>query len=86
MHCFILPMVRKWAKFKGHLGWKKDMPQAERRKLLEAKVRRDGYATVIRKLLQLANVTRDVGTKQKARADMEYLRKKFRSRPKGRGC
>jgi hypothetical protein len=81
-------MVRKWAKFKGHLGWRKDMPQAERRALLEAKVKRDGYATVIRKLLQLANVTKDIGTKLKARADMEHLRKKFRPalRPKGRGC
>ena len=79
-------MLRKWAKFKGHLGWKKDMPQAARRTLLERKVRSSGYATVIRKLLQLANVTRDAGTKQKARADMAYLRKKFRSRPKGSGC
>jgi len=79
-------MVRKWAKFKGHLGWKKNMPQAERHALLERKVKQDGYATVIRKLLQLANVTKDAGTKKNARADMEYLRKKFRSRPKGRGC
>ncbi len=76
-------MVIKWAKFKGHLGWKKNMPQAVRRKLLENKVKRDGYATVIRKLLQLANVTRDIGTKQKARADMAYLKQKFRAeRPK----
>jgi len=79
-------MLRKWAKFKGHLGWKKEMPVTKRHKLLENKVRRDGYATVIRKLLQLANVTKDIATKEKARADMDYLRKKFRSRPKGRGC
>lgn len=78
-------MLRKWAKFKGHLGWKKEMPEAKRHKLLGNKVRRNGYATVIRKLLQLANVTKDVETKQKARADMEYLRNKFRSRPKRKG-
>jgi hypothetical protein len=81
-------MVRKWAKFKGHLGWKKEFSTTKRRKLLEAKVKRDGYAPIIRKLLQLANVTKDTETKQKAREDMDYLRKKFRpaGRPKGKGC
>lgn len=79
-------MVRKWAKFKGHLGWKKDWAASKRRELLEQKVRKDGYATVIRKLLQLANVTRDQETREKARADMAYLRQKFRgARTSGKG-
>ena len=78
-------MVRKWAKFKGHLGWKKEMPEAKRHKLLVSKVKRDGYATIIRRLLQLANITKDKATRKEARADMAYLRAKFRSKPKGRG-
>ena len=63
-------MVKKWAKFKGHLGWHKDMSAAARHKLLVAKVKRDSYATIVRRLLQLANITQDKPTEKKARADM----------------
>ncbi len=82
-------MVKKWAKFKGHLGWHKDMPIAKRHKLLVTKVKKDSYATIIRRLLQLANITKDKATERIARADMAYLKKKFRSakpKSKGRGC
>ncbi len=72
-------MVRKWAEFKGHIGWKKSMSDSERHKLLDKRVKKLSYATVVRKLLQLANVTKDVETKKKARADMLYLKKKYRS-------
>jgi hypothetical protein len=75
--------VRKWAHFEsGKLGgWSKKLPQSERRALLEKLVKRDGYATVIRRLLQLRNVTKDQETVSKATGDMAYLRKKFRDVP-----
>ena len=83
--------VRKWAHFEsGKLGgWTKKLPQTERRAILEKLVKRDGYAPVIRRLLQLRNVTKDQETVMKASADMIYLRQKFRERPvvhKGRMC
>ena len=83
--------VRKWAHFEsGKLGgWGKNVPQAQRRIILEKLVKRDGYAPVIRRLLQLRNVTKDQQTVLKASNDMLYLRKKFRDRPvahKGKMC
>jgi len=83
--------VRKWAQFKsGKLGgWSKKLLQTKRRALLVKLVKRDSYATVIRRLLQLRNVTKDKETVKKASSDMIYLRKKFRDRPvrhKGRMC
>ncbi len=83
--------VRKWAHFEsGKLGgWGKNVPQAERRVILEKLVKRDGYAPVIRRLLQLRNVTKDQQTVMKASADMVYLRKKFREHSvvhKGKMC
>jgi len=83
--------IRKWAHFEsGKLGgWSKKLPQKDRRAILEKLVKRDGYAPVIRRLLQLRNVTKDQETVKKATADMIYLRKTFRERPvphKGRMC
>jgi len=83
--------IRKWAHFEsGKLGgWSKKLPQTKRRAILEKLVKRDGYAPVIRRLLQLRNVTKDQETVMKASADMIYLRQKFRERPvvhKGRMC
>ena len=74
-------MVRKWAKFeKGELGgWKKSLAAKKRRAILEKMVRTDSYATTIRRLLQLKNVTKDAGTIKSAQSDMVYLKKKFRS-------
>ncbi|MBW2970266.1 hypothetical protein KY319_04040 [Candidatus Woesearchaeota archaeon] len=53
--------IRKWAHFEGGKlgGWTKKLPAAKRRQLLEKLVRKDSYATVIRRLLQLRNVTKD---------------------------
>ena len=75
--------VRKWAHFEsGKMGgWSKKRPQTKRREILEKLVRRDSYATVIRRLLQLRNVTKDQETVLKASNDMLYLRKKFKARP-----
>jgi hypothetical protein len=72
--------VRKWAHFEsGKMGgWGKKLPQAQRRAILEKLVKRDSYATVIRRLLQLRNVTKDQETVLKASNDMIYLRKKFK--------
>jgi len=83
--------VRKWAHFEsGKLGdWSKALLQAKRRELLVKLVKRDGYAPVIRRLLQLRNVTKDQETVFKASHDMMYLRKTFRERPvvhKGKMC
>lgn len=73
--------VRKWAKFEegGLGGWKKTFPQAKRRAILEKLVKKDSYATTVRRLLQLRNVTKDKETVKKATSDMTYLKKKFRS-------
>ncbi len=76
----------KWAHFEpGKLGgWSKKLPQAKRRSLLEKLVRKDSYATAVRRLLQLRNVTKDKETIKKATSDMVYLRKKFRDKPRFR--
>ena len=75
--------IRKWAHFEGGKlgGWSKKLPQTKRRTLLEKMVKKDGYATTIRRLLQLRNVTKDKETVTKATGDMAYLRKKFRTVP-----
>ncbi len=83
--------ARKWAHFEsGKMGgWSKSLPQSQRRAILEKLTKRDSYATVVRRLLQLRNVTKDQETVLKASADMLYLRKKFKDRPvvhKGRMC
>jgi len=75
--------VRKWAHFEsGKLGgWSKKLPQSKRREILEKLVKRDSYATVVRRLLQLRNVTKDQETLTKATSDMLYLKKKFKEHP-----
>ena len=75
--------VRKWAKFKegGLGGWSKGLSAAKRRAVLEKLVRKESYATVVRRLLQLKNVTKDSATVKAAASDMAYLKRKFRSVP-----
>lgn len=85
----MLKKIVKWAHFEsGKLGgWSKTLPQTKRHSLLEKLVKRDGYATAVRRLLQLRNVTKDKETVIKATSDMIYLRKKFRvNRPKSKVC
>ncbi|MDP7180048.1 MAG: hypothetical protein QF824_02165 [Candidatus Woesearchaeota archaeon] len=69
---------KKWAKVTpGHLyGWKKTQADQTRRTLLNKLVKKDSYATVIRRLNQLRNLTKDPKTKSVAKKDMEYLKKK----------
>ncbi|MBI4150208.1 hypothetical protein HY488_02270 [Candidatus Woesearchaeota archaeon] len=71
---------RKWARVApGKLyGWHKDMPQAKRWTLISRAVKRDSYATIVRRLNQLRNLTKDRGTKAIAAKDMAYLKKKFK--------
>jgi hypothetical protein len=82
---------RKWAHFEGGKlgGWSKKLPQKKRRSILEKMVKKDSYATVVRRLLQLRNVTKDQETVKAASDDMHYLRQKFKERPvvhKGKMC
>jgi len=68
-----------WFKPKGKLrGWSIDKSQEKRRHILDRLVRKLSYATVVRKLNALRNVSTSKETDRKAKADMEYLRKKYR--------
>jgi hypothetical protein len=71
---------RKWAKIvPGHLyGWKKEQSDMLRHAILNKAVKKDSYATIIRRLNQLRNVTKDKETKLAVRKDMEYLKKKYK--------
>lgn len=72
--------MKKWAKIeKGHLyGWKKTQSNAKRRAVLSSAVKKDSYATIVRRLNQLKNVTRDIGTKKVVAKDMLFLKKRFK--------
>jgi len=71
---------RKWARVApgGLYGWKKTQADSTRRRILNAAVKKDGYATIIRRLNQLRNITKDKQTKTKMEKDMEYLKKKYK--------
>lgn len=66
------PKGERWYEPTTEMGWKKDMPMAQRRRLA---VRAHGgdYLASGRALQALANVTTDRETKSKARADALYL-------------
>lgn len=55
-------------------GWSKDRPAKERRKALEKITKREGCATVIRRLTLLQNITTDKPTERLAMEDKEWLR------------
>ncbi len=71
---------RKWAKVvPGHLyGWHKGLSDARRHIILFGAVRKDSYATIVRRLNQLRNLTKDCGAKAVAVKDMLFLKKKFK--------
>jgi len=73
-------MVRKWAKVKagGLYGWKKTQADSTRRAILNKAVKKDSYATIIRRLNQLINITKDKATKTAMKKDMAYLQKKHK--------
>jgi hypothetical protein len=68
---------KKWARFgkKGSYlpGWSKKATPARRHGALERVTEREGCRVAIRRLVQLANVTKDQPTKAKARADAKWL-------------
>jgi len=73
------PSSLKWSPKvkKGALhGWSTSMPARKRREILEKVIRKDGYATVIRRLNWLRNVTASKPTKAAALADMKYLQRR----------
>ena len=73
-------MPRKWAKITpgGLYGWKKTQTDSTRHAILNKAVKKDSYATIIRRLNQLRNVTKDRKTKKLMEKDMEYLKKKYK--------
>ncbi len=75
------PKSERWAKIEpGALGgWSKDMSEKARREILRGIVQRESYASVVRRLNQLANLTTDARTKRTARADMKWLKQTYRS-------
>ena len=70
---------KKWAKIvPGQLyGWKKTQADRTRHGILLKAVKKDSYATIVRRLNQLKNVTKDKQTITIAKKDMVYLKKKF---------
>ena len=77
------PKSRQWfhpkRKLKvGNREWKASHKAAYRRRVLSALVKKRGYATVVRELNALRNVTTDRKTKQAATADMKWLKKKYK--------
>ena len=71
---------RKWAKVEagGLYGWKKTQSDSTRHTILNKAVKKDSYATIIRRLNQLRNITKDKETKETMEKDMEYLKKKYK--------
>lgn len=72
--------TKKWARMeKGHLyGWKKTQGEQRRHIILYSAAKKDSYATIIRRLNQLKNITKDRETKKAAAKDMLFLKKKFK--------
>ena len=73
-------MPRKWARIvPGYLyGWEKTQADSTRHAILNKAVKKDSYATIIRRLNQLRNVTKDRETKLIVKKDMDYLKKKYK--------
>lgn len=71
---------RKWAVIvSGHLyGWGKALAEPTRRAILNKAVKKDSYATIVRRLNQLRNITKDSGTAKAAEKDMAYLKKRYK--------
>ena len=74
------PESKQWFEPKeGALrGWQASMPATERRRILRGIVRREGYATAVRRLNALRNVSTNREADHAAKMDMEYLRRKYR--------
>ena len=75
-------VTKKWAPKKikegGLGGWSKDLSAEKRHKILERVKSKSGYATVIRRLNFLNNISDDPATKRAAKSDMTFMQKKYR--------
>lgn len=73
------PKRKRWFEPIGKLdGWGIDKSDTERHKILDKVVKRDGYATTIRRLNALKNVSTNRKTDRTTTEDMNYLRRKYR--------
>jgi len=61
----------------GKLEWRASHKADYRHRVLSALVKKRGYATVIRELNALRNVTTDAKTRRAAEADIKWLKKKY---------
>ncbi len=59
-------------------GWKKSQAAGTRHRILRNLVRREGYATITRRLTALKNISPDAGTDRAVNADLNYLRQSYR--------
>lgn len=60
------------------MAGKKTQADSTHHTILNRVVKKDSYATIIRCLNQLKNVTKDKQTKSVVKKDMEYLKKKYK--------
>lgn len=65
----------------GLSPWKETLPAKERCDILFRRARREGFATVIRKVTLLRNITADQSTRTKIRKDANCLRKRLGRKP-----
>lgn len=73
------PKLRRWFKPEGRLdGWSIDKSEIERHRILDKVVKRDGYSVAIKRLVALRNVSTIREVDRKAKADEDYLRRKYR--------
>lgn len=73
------PVSKRWFKPMGKLyGWTKDGSVSARREALGKSVRHDGYATTVRRLNALRNVSTDRKTDRVAKEDMNWLKRRYR--------
>lgn len=79
----LTPKSERWYTPKVHMGWRKDVPQAERIRKALSTHKGDLLATA-RSLQALSNVTADVETKRKAKRDASLLFTRYLSRKRGR--
>ncbi|HEC82505.1 MAG TPA: hypothetical protein ENI53_01285 [Thermoplasmatales archaeon] len=76
------PKSKRWYKpkrklrYKG-MEWHARNKASYRRRVLSGLVKRRGYATVVRELNALRNVTTSRQTKRAAESDMNWLRRKY---------
>ena len=76
------PKKKQWYEPGVETGWKKDMPQGERRGLVMRAHKGDELASA-RAMQSLANVTTDRETKREARADAVFFFGEYKSHPHG---